>query len=190
MNTPAHVVLNLTVLGREDKAGTIVPVTAGALLPDLPMMVFYAYAKLWQGISEHVIWTEAYHASDWQTVFNLFNSLPLIAVGYIAARLYGVKWFALMFASMALHCVSDLLLHHDDAHRHLFPLSEWRFKSPVSYWDPQHFGNIAGAMEAVAVIAGCAYLLKMYTSLQARLLVAALLLGYAVYWGYVFVVWM
>ena len=66
--------LNLTVLGREDKAGTIVPVTAGALLPDLPMMVFYAYAKLWQGISEHVIWTKAYHAADWQTVFNLFDT--------------------------------------------------------------------------------------------------------------------
>ena len=190
MNTPAHIVVNLTILGREEKAGTIAPVVAGALLPDLPMLVFYAYAKLWRGISEHVIWTEAYHAADWQTVFNLFNSLPLIAVGYIAARLTGAKRIALVFASMALHCVSDLLLHHDDAHRHLFPLSDWRFNSPVSYWDPRHFGDIAGALEAVVVAAGCIFLIKTYQTLKARLLVAGLATAYAGYWGYVFLVWM
>ena len=190
MNTPAHIVINLSILGRDEKAGTIAPVVTGALLPDLPMMAFYAYAKIVSGISEQVIWSQTYHAADWQIFFDLFNSLPIIAFGYISARLAGAKRLALLFASMALHSIGDLLLHHDDAHRHLFPLSEWRFKSPVSYWDPQHFGNIAGALEAVAMIAGCAYLLKKYSSLQARLLVAALAVSYVVYWGYVVAVWM
>ena len=189
MNTPAHIVVNLTILGREEKAGTIAPVVAGALLPDLPMLVFYAYAKLWRGISEHVIWAQTYHEAGWQTFFDLFNSLPIIACGYITARLTGAKRFALLFVSMALHCIGDLLLHHDDGHRHLFPLSDWRFSSPVSYWDPRHFGNIAGPLEAVVVVAGCMFLIKTYTSLKARLLAAGLAVAYAGYWGYVFVVW-
>jgi membrane-bound metal-dependent hydrolase YbcI (DUF457 family) len=190
MNTPAHIVVNLTILGREEKTDAIVPVAVGALLPDLPMMVFYAYAKLFSGISESVIWSETYHAAGWQTLFDLFNSLPIIAAGYIAARLAGARRMALLFTSMALHCLGDLLLHHDDAHRHLFPLSNWRFSSPVSYWDPQHFGNIAGLLEAAAVIAGCIYLLRNSASVKARLLVGGLAGSYAVYWGYVAMVWM
>ena len=189
MNTPAHIVVNLTLLGREEKADTIAPVAVGALLPDLPMMVFYAYTKLWRNLSEQVIWTRVYHADGWQTFFDLFNSLPIIAVGYITARLTGAKRFALLFTSMALHCLGDLLLHHDDAHRHLFPLSNWRFSSPVSYWDPRYFGDIAGPLEALAVVAGCWYLIKTYTHLKARLLVAGLAVAYAGYWGYVFLVW-
>lgn len=190
MNTPAHIVVNLFILGREEKSGTIAPVAAGALLPDLPMMVFYAYAKLFSGIPEQVIWSETYHAAGWQTFFDLFNSLPIIALGTIGARLVGAGRLAVMFASMALHCLGDLLLHHHDAHRHLFPLSDWRFSSPVSYWDPQHFGHIAGPLEAAAVVAGCIFLLKRYRSVKARLLVAGVAAAYAVYWGYVAMVWM
>ena len=190
MNTPAHVVINLSILGREEKAGTIAPVVAGALLPDLPMMVFYAYAKILRGIPEQVIWSQTYHTGGWQIFFDLFNSLPIIALGYVGTRMAGAKRFAVMFASMAAHCLGDLLLHHDDAHRHLYPFSNWRFNSPVSYWDPQHFGNIAGPLEAVAVVAGCVYLIKIYDSLKARMLVAGLAAAYAVYWAYVVFVWM
>ena len=189
MNTPAHIVVNLTILATEEKADTIAPVVAGSLLPDLPMMVFYAYAKILRSIPDQVIWSQTYHAKGWQTFFDLFNSLPIIAIGYITARLTGTKRLTLLFASMALHCLGDLLLHHDDAHRHLFPLSNWRFKSPVSYWDPQYFGNIAGPLEAAAVVAGCLFLMKRYTSVKGRLLVASVAAAYAVYWGYVFWVW-
>ena len=189
MNTPAHIVVNLIVLGRENNTKSIAAVVAGAVLPDLPMMVFYAYAKIWRRIPEQIIWNTTYHNAGWQIFFDLFNSLPLIAVGYIAARIAGARHLAILFVSMALHCLGDLLLHNDDAHRHLFPLSDWRFNSPVSYWDPQHFGNIAGPLEAAVVVAGCIFLIKKYHSLKGRSLVAGLASTYALYWGYVFWVW-
>lgn len=53
---------------------------------------------------------------------------------------------------MAVHCLIDLPVHHDDAHRHFFPFSEYRFFSPVSYWDPQHFGNYVLTVEIVLTL--------------------------------------
>lgn len=189
MNTPAHVVVNLAVLGRKDRAGIIAAVLCGALLPDVPMILFYGYAKLAAGIPEAQIWSTTYHLPQWQAFFDFFNSLPLIAAGYLIARVAGAKRSALLFASMALHCLSDLLLHHDDAHRHLFPFSDWRFRSPVSYWDPQHYGHILGPLEAVVVLAGCMWLLKRYSSLWSRLLTAVLASVYMAFRVYVRFVW-
>ena len=45
------------------------------------MFVFYAYEKSWLKTPERVIWGEAYYDSGWQTFFDVFNSLPLLALG-------------------------------------------------------------------------------------------------------------
>ena len=41
--------------------------------------------------------------------------------------------------------------HRDDSHRHPYPLSDWRFISPLSYWDPVHHGQWLGLAEASLV---------------------------------------
>jgi hypothetical protein len=42
-----------------------------------------------------------------------------------------------------LHSFLDIFTHHDDGPLLLFPF-DWslRFTSPISYWDPEHYGNI------------------------------------------------
>ena len=65
---------------------------------------------------------------------------------------------------MTLHAVCDLLLHHDDAHLHFFLLSDWRFRSPVSYWDPNHFGEIVASLEGLVVMVGCIILFRSASS--------------------------
>jgi hypothetical protein len=153
MNTPAHIVLNTVALARGRFQRFVWPVALGALLPDLPMFGFYAYQRGWLGVPEHVIWSQTYFLPHWQRFFDAFNSLPLIALAaFFAWRARRPVWVACL-ASMALHCVADLLLHHDDAHGHLWPLADWRFRSPVSYWDPRHHGIYFGVLELVASIA-------------------------------------
>ena len=46
MNTPAHALINLALLGRATPPGAVAAVLAGGLLPDLPMLVFYAVQRL------------------------------------------------------------------------------------------------------------------------------------------------
>ena len=79
MNTPGHAVVNLLILGKRDRRSLFAPVAFGAILPDLPLFVFYAYEKGWLKTPERVIWAESYNDLGWQAFFDIFNSLPLLA---------------------------------------------------------------------------------------------------------------
>ena len=50
-------------------------------------------------------------------------------------------------AAALLHLTFDLPFHHDDAHPHFWPFSDWRFTSPLSYWDPAHDGGVIALAE-------------------------------------------
>jgi len=153
MNTPAHVVLNAVVLGRGRARELWFPITAGALVPDLPMFGFYAFERFALARPERTIWSEAYFRPEWQALFDACNSIPLVALGALIAWKAGRTGWLVFFLSMGLHCLEDLPLHNDDAHAHFYPFSNWHFHSPVSYWDPRHYGYLFGAAEVVLVVA-------------------------------------
>lgn len=189
MNTPAHAVFNLIVLGRKNHPEDLTPIAFGAVLPDMPMVLFYSVHKVILGTPEMVIWTEAYHSPGWQVFFDLLNSLPIIAlIGFVAWQL-GSRWITILSASMALHALCDLPLHNTDAHRHFYPFSDWRFESPISYWDPSHYGLWFAGAEIAMVIIGALWLLRRYQSRWAKSLFALVAISYVVYIGYVIVVW-
>ena len=133
MNTPAHALVNLALLERE---GTAPWVVAGAVLPDVPNMVFFAYHRVALGQSSEEMY--ALQAHGWQLALAPFHAMPLmlllLAVG-IVRKSAATMALAL---SMLLHAFCDLLTHHSDAHRHLWPLSDARWASPVSYWERAH----------------------------------------------------
>lgn len=157
LNTPAHVIFSLALLGRPNSVKYAIAIAIGALLPDSLMLVFYGYEKL-RGVQEQIIWRYHYFLPFWQNLFDITNSIPIIAVA-CGVALYK-KYFAwmLMFASMIIHCILDFAVHHNDSHRHFFPFSNYRFQSPVSYWDPAFYGNIVGVIELVLFVCGAIYL--------------------------------
>ena len=168
MNTPTHIMMSVAALTRRtDQIGQDKPVgpsyvtaaALGAFIPDAAMFVFYAVEKLILGSSEREIWSSRYFLPRWQDFFDLFNSLPIVLLGLLIAWRLSRGWWMVLFASMLLHIICDLPLHHDDGHRHFWPLSDWRYKSPVSYWDPNHFGIQAGIGELFLFV-GC-YLVAM-----------------------------
>lgn len=186
MNTPAHVVVNLAILARGEGHQRTAVIVAGALLPDLVIMLFYAW-HLVLGTPEQQIWSVAYFDPLWQACIDAFNSIPLLLLGLLLCWKIrrGLVW--LLLASMLLHTLGDLPVHHDDAHRHFFPFSDWRFASPVSYWDPAHHGDWFSAFEAtlVAVLAALLYARQMVP----RIWIIGSVSIYLVYWMYVIAVW-
>jgi hypothetical protein len=133
---------------------------AGAIAPDLPMLGFYVYQRLVASAPDRLIWSQIYFEPVWQAFFDAFNSFPLIALMALVAWYAGSRAGLAFCASMALHCLFDLPLHREDAHGHFFPLSSWRFMSPVSYWDVRHYGAYAATAEVLLTVAGCVSLLR------------------------------
>ncbi|MBW4656365.1 MAG: hypothetical protein KME20_25475 [Kaiparowitsia implicata GSE-PSE-MK54-09C] len=189
MNTPAHVVINLLGLGRQDTAVVLSPVVIGAILPDAPIFIFYFYEKVIRNMPEAWIWRVGYYQPHWQNFIDVFNSLPLIGLALAIAYWQRSQFGILLCLSMVLHIAGDLPVHHDDGHRHFFPFSNWRFESPVSYWDSNHYGNIFSVIEILAVVASCWVLFQGYQSWAGRAMIGLVGVTYTLYFGYVFAVW-
>jgi len=189
MNTPAHAIINLALLGRRAPLRSQFSVIGGAVLPDLPACLFYVVEKLVLGTPERRIFSEAYFDPRWQAFFDTFHSLPLIAVGLLGGVIARARLAVLFFASMGLHALFDLPLHHDDAHRHFFPFSDWRFYSPLSYWDPAHHGQLGALVEILAVLIAAAALCVRAPSRVTPAFVGVLGGCYLAYFAYAFTAW-
>ncbi len=190
MNTPAHVIVNLAVLGRKESVKTQAAILIGALLPDAPMFFFYFIQKVVLRVPEYQIWVHEYYRESWQNFFDCFNSLPFMAVGLLVAWRVQSQAGQLFCLSMLLHVCGDLPLHHDDGHRHFFPFSDWRFESPVSYWDPLHYGHIVSGLEVLVVLIAGLIVFRYSTSPVTKSIVGTVGVSYAVYFGYAVWVWM
>jgi len=153
------------------------------------MFAFYLYQRAVLGTPESAIWSDVYFQSDWQLLFDTFNSLPLLAfAALISWRAGATRWLA-FFASMALHCLGDLPLHHDDAHAHFLPFSQWRFESPVSYWDPAHFGRWVGIVEIAFVLGGAGTLAFRSETRPWRIVGSVTLAAYASFIAFAWITW-
>lgn len=157
MNTPAHLLLNSAALGQGRWRSSPWAVGTGAVLPDVPLYLFYGISRL-LGRSEAQIWSLDYFHGPWAAVFDWAHSIPLAGLTAALGWALGSAGAAALGVSMMLHDVADLLLHHADGHAHFLPFSDWRFSSPVSYWNPAHHGRIFGTLELGASLA-CAVLL-------------------------------
>jgi hypothetical protein len=187
MNTPSHAILNWALLTKTSKHPLVWPILLGAVLPDLPIFVFYGWAKLIQRLPESVIWTQAYYRPFWQTWIALLHSIPLASMGFVLSAVLGWQIPAQLFGSMVLHSLGDLPVHHDDAHRHFFPFSDYRFISPLSYWDPRHHGTIVALIEISLVTVGSVYL---FPKVQTWIGQSALIGVNVLYWGvYLLMLW-
>ena len=126
-----------------------IAVTLGALAPDLTMLAFYLAMKI-SGVPEFEIWDVRYFEPVWQHSFDIANSIPVYALLALAAWRLGSRSSLLFCVAALVHCVLDLLVHHDDGHRHFYPFTDFRFQSPVSYWDPAHYGRLVGFVEILS----------------------------------------
>lgn len=188
MNTPAHLVVGLALLGAGRGRSHERWILLGTLLPDLPMFGFYLWQRLVLSTPDSVIWSSSYFDPGWQGFFDVFNSIPIALLG-LAIASSRRAWPAIyLCAGLLLHFAMDLPLHHDDAHGHFYPLSTWRFESPISYWDPAHYGRVGAGLELACVAIASAMLFRRTVRVAARILLVALVGLYGA--GYIGFYWL
>ena len=152
MKTPSHAIINLAILGRTQHSELNLLIVTGGILPDIPIFLFYFWAKYIARLPEATIWSKAYYEPFVQNIVALFHSIPLAGIGWLIAYYLGLPSVQILFISMILHSLGDLPVHNDDAHRHFFPFSNYRFISPISYWDRKHYGSIVSLVEMLLVL--------------------------------------
>lgn len=172
--------MNLALLGQQQRPQLNLLVVISAILPDIPIFVFYFFAKYIDRLPEKQIWSEAYYQPVWQNLIATFHSIPLALIGWAIARYYGKPIVELFCLSLLWHSLLDLPVHSEDAHRHFFLFSNYRFISPISYWDPKHHGKVVALVELLLVLVATVRVFPFVRSYVGKGLMVAVNLFYAI----------
>ncbi|MEO0544026.1 MAG: hypothetical protein AAFY99_09450 [Pseudomonadota bacterium] len=179
-------------------------VLLGSFAPDFAIYALFIWSKI-AGIPENELWNVIYFSEPMLTYTAIGNSAPLYAMIAIlgialvrsaSAELAGTHGdhiplgmsrfidpaytnVVILFGLAALtHVALDFPVHADDAHPHFWPLTDWRFFSPVSYWDGRHYGNYFAPIEAILGIFLAAVLFRRFKALWVRILTGLLIVAY------------
>lgn len=97
---------------------------------------------------------------------------------FVACMLGSPGIIAIFALSSLLHVATDFLLHHDDARAQWLPLSDWVFRSPVSYWNPDHYGRVFAVAEIGLAIGLVVTIGRRYSKRHIWLMLGVAMLGY------------
>lgn len=173
MNTPAHLIFGATAFARPGRRGVNAAALAGGLLPDVALYLMVGWTLYVRHIPARVVFGEMYFSDRWQAIFAIDHSLPLWSLALLLALVLRSAAGIAFAGSGLLHAIVDFLVHHDDARRQVWPVSTWVFRSPVSYWDPQHFGQIAAPVEVLTCLVLSVMLWRRFAGWPARGLIVA-----------------
>ncbi len=149
MNTPAHLIIGVAAFGKANSRNVTLAALAGSFLPDASLYFMVIWNRWVRGMSEQEIFGEAYFSDYWQGVFSIDNSIILWVMALVLGLYFRRAMLIAFGGAGTLHLVLDFALHHDDGRAHFWPISDWIFESPVSYWDPHAFGGIVGPIEGI-----------------------------------------
>lgn len=182
MNSPTHALLALAALSKVGAPLRNRAVFAGAVIPDLAIYLWAPWQIFVKGEDSRQIWDVLYFQPPMQTAIAVFNSIPiygaLAVLGYFQR---GTMWgkAVLFFALAALiHMATDLPVHGHDAYRHFWPLSDFRFYSPISYWEVDHHARWVSIVEAMIGFGSIAVLWRRFPKLWVRFVLGVLGLLY------------
>ena len=184
----------------------VIAAVVGGFLPDASLFVM-ALTGMVQQVPTEIIFREWYFNDFWQRLGAITNSIPIYSLISIVClwihRRYAVpdeldmrrstcsaaEFLFVLSTSSLLHALTDLPLHHGDGHPHFWPLSNWIYASPVSYWDPRYHGHEWEVVETIIMAVLAVVLWRRHRSVLARSLTtitALSLLAISHMWTWIF----
>lgn len=159
MNTPSHIIINLAIKRIKVLRKARIPWQAvfwGSMMPDIPLGIlslgttfYYRFILGNQSpdLMDTVLHPLYFNNPFWISAHNLLHAPFILGLSLAILWRWRIRpgkvqhWLFWFFSSSAVHAVIDILTHYDDGPLVFWPFN-WniRFNSPVSYWDPAHFG--------------------------------------------------
>lgn len=141
----------------------------GAAFPDIPSFVATAYyigpvylRDGWASMDTEEVLDAIYFTGPFGATGSYLHSIIPVAVLLVAYRFFRLGgrdarrillWFLLGWLG---HTVVDFLTHVDDGRPLFWPLSDWMWSSPVSYYDSDYYGrefSLINNVVAVSILA-------------------------------------
>lgn len=188
MMTQTHLLVATAAYAKPSEYSRNAVIILGALVPDLALYTLFFYYRM-GGTAPETIFDQLYWSEAWQIWMRPGNSFPLFMglglLGIFLAKSGGRKstigtLLALFSTAALLHLILDFPLHSEDAHSHFWPITHWKFNSPVSYWDDRHYGAFIRPIEYALAVLCLAVLLWRFRGRLTRLVLGMSLLLYVV----------
>lgn len=177
MNTPAHLLIGTAAFGKAGSKSVTAGAVFGAIAPDLSLYLLAGTSIFLLGIPAETVFGQYYFSDAWQSIFAVDNSFVVWGVLLGLALLLRKPWAIALTGAALLHLCLDFPLHNDDARAHFWPITDWVFISPVSYWDPDHYGVMMVPVGVLASVAAAVLLWRRYTSRIGRGLIVIVALA-------------
>jgi len=184
VNSPTHSLLALALLSKKGHDKRNWSIFIGSIVPDIAIYIWAPYQRFVNGVSGAEMWDKLYFEPPMQNLIAYFNSIPiygiLAALGYFArTKLWGQLLMVFSFAAL-IHMATDIPVHGHDAYRHFWPLSDWRFFSPISYYEQDLHGAWVSLIEAFIAIACIIVLWRRFPKLWVKIVLGLLAFLYVV----------
>lgn len=173
MNTPAHIIMAAAVFAKPDQPKRNTAALVGGLLPDASLYTLAGWHLFVLGTPPQTVFDEYYFSDAWQSIFAIDNSFILWGMVLALGLWFKITWLWVLAGAALLHIGFDFPLHHDDGRMHFWPVSDWIFQSPVSYWDRKHYGGFVGPIETGLCLILLVILWRRFAGWFARVLIAA-----------------
>ena len=150
----------------------------GSIVPDIAIYIWAPYQRFVNGVGGEEMWRKLYFEPPMQNLIAYFNSIPiyvaLAALGYFArTQLWGKLIMVFSFAAL-IHMATDLPVHGHDAYRHFWPISDWRFYSPFSYYEQDLHAGWVSLIEAVIAFTSIIVLWRRFPKLWVKITLGVL----------------
>lgn len=188
MFTQTHLLVGAALFARPGARAAMIAGLAGAIIPDADIWLMYAVERL-SGSTGCEVFHYRYWQEPWTTLQSILNAFLLYAgmlvvalLGSLAAPVGARRTFqivAIFALSSLLHVATDFLLHHEDARAQWLPITDWVFRSPVSYWDPNHYGQVFAVFEIGIAIGLIGIVGRRYARLPVWFMLCFAMVGYS-----------
>ncbi len=156
METYSHAFFTWALAKHGVKAGRAagIAAAAGAVFPDLPSFAGTAYyvgtaylRKGWDSMHSEELLDAIYFSGPFGGTGSALHSAVPVVTLLVLYRIFGlgrrdrrriVLWFLLGWLG---HAIVDFLTHVDDTRPLFWPVSDWEWSSPVSYYNLLYYGR-------------------------------------------------
>jgi len=184
MNSPTHSLLALALLSKAGQTKRNWAIFIGSVIPDIAIYIWAPYQRFVNGVDGAEMWGKLYFEAPMQNLIAYFNSFPiygvLAAIGYFAREKIWGKLILFFSLAALIHLVTDMPVHGHDAYRHFWPISDWRFYSPFSYYEQDLHGAWVSLLEAFIGFAAIFVLWKRFPKLWVKIVLGVLAILYIV----------